>query len=165
MSIYYSKSTGGFYDSMLHGDRETEVVQTDGDTGETLDRWMEPNPECKIPDDAVKISEDLYAQLFDGQGSGKVIAANDDGYPVLKDAPPPPPSPTKFAGVEFDGVMCSASSTDQNGITAVLTAYQVLGDDFKPTDFKFANGSTLTITAKNIKPFFVVWSAFRQSVI
>ncbi|WP_310609243.1 hypothetical protein [Limnohabitans sp.] len=69
----------------------------------------------------------------------------------------------KLAGVQFQGVMCSATSSDQNGITAVGSAYQMLGDDFQPTSFQFENGNTLILTTDNMKSFISVWTAFRQS--
>ncbi len=60
MSHYYSKTTGGFYDSNIH---------------ETM------------PNDAVEVSDEDYAALFVGQSEGKVIAADSTGFPVLSDRP------------------------------------------------------------------------------
>ncbi|HFK5635018.1 TPA: tail fiber assembly protein [Enterobacter kobei] len=42
-----------------------------------------------IPADAVEISEELYFSLLEGQSTGKVIAANKAGKPVLTDPPEP----------------------------------------------------------------------------
>lgn len=42
-----------------------------------------------IPADAVEISEELYFSLLEGQSTGKVIAANLAGTPVLTDPPEP----------------------------------------------------------------------------
>jgi len=61
--MYYSKSTGGFYAKEIHGE--------------------------KIPEDAVEISKEYHKELFQGQSKGKLIAADDNGYPVLKDPPEP----------------------------------------------------------------------------
>ncbi|EPZ1798970.1 tail fiber assembly protein, partial [Enterobacter hormaechei] len=42
-----------------------------------------------IPADAVEISEELYFSLLDGQSTGKVIAANEAGKPILTAQPEP----------------------------------------------------------------------------
>lgn len=39
------------------------------------------------PADAVEISEELYFSLLEGQSTGKVIAANKAGIPILTDPP------------------------------------------------------------------------------
>lgn len=56
---FYSTTTGGFYRREIHGK--------------------------SIPDDAVEISESEYAELMDGQSSGKQIIADQNGFPVLAD--------------------------------------------------------------------------------
>jgi hypothetical protein len=62
MSKKYSKSTGGFYDSAIHGDN--------------------------IPDDAVGINDDYHQLLLSGQAQGKIITADDQGVPILSDYVP-----------------------------------------------------------------------------
>ncbi|HHH0821514.1 TPA: tail fiber assembly protein [Yersinia enterocolitica] len=42
-----------------------------------------------LPDDLVTIGYDLYLSLLEGQSSGKVITAGDDGVPFLADPPAP----------------------------------------------------------------------------
>lgn len=59
--MFYSKSTGGFYDAAIHGDN--------------------------IPADAVEITTEDHAALLDGQSNGKIIAADANGRPVLQDPP------------------------------------------------------------------------------
>ena len=59
--MFYSKSTNGFYSTEINGDN--------------------------IPSDAVEISEEEYSALLAGQSEGKVIAADENGYPILVDAP------------------------------------------------------------------------------
>lgn len=44
-----------------------------------------------VPEGAVKISEDLYRTLLDGQAQGKQIIADKNGYPVLIE-----PAPTAY---------------------------------------------------------------------
>lgn len=62
--MFYSKSTGGFYDTEIHGDA--------------------------IPADAVEITVDEHAALLAGQAYGKVITADANGAPVLTDRAPTP---------------------------------------------------------------------------
>lgn len=61
--MFYSKSTGGFYDRAIHGDA--------------------------IPTDAVEIASEEHAALLEGQSQGKRIVADADGFPILVDPPPP----------------------------------------------------------------------------
>lgn len=61
--MYYSKKTGGFYDSAIHGDN--------------------------IPVDAVEISAEEHALLIDGQSLGRRIVADANGRPGLANPPPP----------------------------------------------------------------------------
>ena len=62
MSMFYSKSTGGFYDDSLH---ET------------------------IPSDAVGITVAQWQALLAGQASGQLIVADSNGNPILETAPGP----------------------------------------------------------------------------
>ena len=61
--MFYSKTTGGFYDRAIHGD--------------------------KIAADAVEITSDEHAALLTAQSIGKRIEADANGYPVAVDPPPP----------------------------------------------------------------------------
>ena len=63
--MFYSKSTGGFYASEIHGDN--------------------------IPADAVEITNEEHRELIEGQSQGKRIVADANGFPVLAD----PPAPTQ----------------------------------------------------------------------
>jgi hypothetical protein len=60
--MYYSKITNGFYDLLIHGNN--------------------------IPPDAVEITSEQHIALLNGQASGKVISANENGYPALIDQNP-----------------------------------------------------------------------------
>lgn len=55
--MFYSKTTGGFYDSSIHGDN--------------------------IPADAVEITNEDHAALMQGQSAGLAIGADENGHPVL----------------------------------------------------------------------------------
>ena len=61
--MLYSKSTGGFYDLKIHG--------------------------ANVPVDAVAITAEEHAELLAGQSSGRRIAADNSGRPILIDPPPP----------------------------------------------------------------------------
>ena len=61
--MFYSKSTGGFYDTAIHGEN--------------------------MPADAVNITKEEHAALMVGQSSGKIITADANGRPFLMDAPDP----------------------------------------------------------------------------
>ena len=61
MTLYYSQSSGGFYDSTTHS---------------------------RLPEDAVEISAEQHAALLAGQSTGQVIMPGKDGKPVLADHTP-----------------------------------------------------------------------------
>ena len=65
MTLYYSQSSGGFYDSDIHS---------------------------RLPEDAVEISPEQHAALLAGQSNGQVIMPNKAGQPVLAEQPPCPSS-------------------------------------------------------------------------
>ena len=61
--MFYSKQTSGFYDTAIHGDN--------------------------IPSDAVEITAEQHSALLEGQSYGKIISADENGYPILIDLAPP----------------------------------------------------------------------------
>ena len=61
--MFYSKSTGGFYDAAIHGEN--------------------------IPADAVEITVEQHAALLGAQANGKRIGADEGGNPVAIDPPAP----------------------------------------------------------------------------
>lgn len=63
--MFYSASESGFYTREIHGEN--------------------------MPADVVEITAEEHATLMAGQSDGKVIAAGNDGRPVLLDPPPPAP--------------------------------------------------------------------------
>lgn len=60
--MFYSNTTGGFYDSTIHGEN--------------------------IPMDAVEITNEEHGALLQGQSEGGTIGADADGFPVLLVPPP-----------------------------------------------------------------------------
>lgn len=61
MTIFYSKTTGGFYDNQIHN---------------------------VLPEDAVEITAAYHATLLAGQAQGKTIMPGKDGKPVLATTAP-----------------------------------------------------------------------------
>ena len=79
--MFYSSSTGGFYDKTVHGN--------------------------SIPPDAVKISQEQYETLFQGQSDGMVIVSDDNGYPTLSS--PPTEDPAALAKIALDNKVQTAT--------------------------------------------------------
>lgn len=69
--MFYSKTTGGFYDEEIHINR--------------------------IPKDAVEITAEYHAELLEQQSLGKLIVADDKGFPRLQEPPAPTPEQLKEA--------------------------------------------------------------------
>ncbi len=65
MTLHFSKSTNGFFDSAIHGDL--------------------------MPGDAVEVSIDAHSALLEGQSLGRRIVSDVRGYPVLATQPHPEP--------------------------------------------------------------------------
>jgi hypothetical protein len=65
MTMYFSKSTGGFYDDSIH-------------------------TAAQIPSDAVVITTTVWQDMLAGQAAGDTISADSNGNPILV----PPPTPT-----------------------------------------------------------------------
>lgn len=65
----------------------------------------------------------------------------------------------KLIGVEIEGVMCSATSTDMYGLKCIeewVAAGQTV-------NFEFDNGNTLPLTQSNMDDFKAIWIPFRAS--
>ncbi|MEG9862965.1 MAG: hypothetical protein V6Z82_07020 [Flavobacteriales bacterium] len=88
------------------------------------------------------------------------IMENMDIMPYIA---PEPVEPTeyerKLMGVEFQGVMCSATKEDMWGLASVKD--WVKSGAVVP--FKFDNGNTLVLTNENYEAFQAVWIPFRAS--
>ena len=75
-------------------------------------------------------------------------------------------SDLKLTGIEIMGVMCSATKDDRDGLVAVALDHSMAvtaGEAFEDTNFKFANGNSLLITADNFTQVSTAWRAFRRS--
>lgn len=94
MGKFYSPSTRGFYDTSVHGPQLLKIPDPSWVEGEEMQTQPEieaANPACKIPEDALAVSDDAYQALFEAQAAGKVLAPGLDGAPVAID----PPAPTR----------------------------------------------------------------------
>lgn len=95
--MFYSKTTGGFYDRSIHGDN--------------------------IPDDAVEITAEQHRELIEGQSQGKRIVADEAGHPVLVDPPPPTPEQiiTQYTGAVQQHLDDFARTRNYDGILSAAT--------------------------------------------
>ena len=84
------------------------------------------------------------SQIWDGASWGRVPVTGAD---------------LKLQGVEFQGVMCSATKEDMWGLSAIAPWVKA----GKTTAFAFDNGNTLVLTPDNYLEFTQVWGAFRSS--
>lgn len=66
----------------------------------------------------------------------------------------------KLTGVEFEGVMCSATSVDMWGLNAVKTSLET--GLLTSTRFDFENGNSLPIGTHNMEAFMAKWVPFRN---
>ena len=66
----------------------------------------------------------------------------------------------KLEGVEFEGVMCSATALDQFGLDSIERKIREKGKSYY---FEFANDNKLLLTPDNIDSFEDTWVAFRES--
>lgn len=62
MTIFFAKSTNGFYDDEIN---------------------------TSIPSDAVEIQAEFHVALIEGQSKGKLITSDEAGFPILADYPEP----------------------------------------------------------------------------
>ena len=72
---------------------------------------------------------------------------------------PPTTKQLKMAGVEFEGVMCSATAEDMWGLNSIESWVRA-GND---VPYEFENGNVLILTSANIDSFRAVWIPFRAS--
>ncbi|MBL0629503.1 DUF4376 domain-containing protein [Aeromonas veronii] len=133
--MYYSKSTGGFYHPAIHGKN--------------------------IPDDAVEISMEYYAELT----SSKVIVADASGYPSAIDPPQPVRTKESLLSevaakrwiVETGGILSGGTpiATDRESQAQLASVYATLKSGLIiDTPWKAADGSFTHVTLAEIEPFF-----------
>lgn len=100
-------------------------------------------------DEPILETVDVYQELID---SGVEIETYIE--------PEPTPHELKLVGVEFKGVMCSATAEDQHGLTDIK---QFIVEYNQSIPFHFENGNVLLLTPDNLVSFQTVWVPFRLS--
>lgn len=89
--MFYSKSTKGFYDIVVHGNN--------------------------IPADAVEISATQHSQLLSDQASGANIMPDEHGFPVA--VFPGPPTPAQIADARAAEIKTELSDLDLRRIRSM----------------------------------------------
>ena len=112
------------------------------------DKWYPPSTFTEIIDD------DTYTITTKSDG-----AHDDDWAAFLADPSPEYVKHLKLTGIEFQGVMCSATKEDMWGLGSVEPVVRA----GYPVDFNFDSGETLVLTPDNIDAFQAVWVPFRLS--
>lgn len=107
----------------------------------------EPNPDCRIPADAIEISAERYAELLALQGQGMAILPGPDGAPIAGPQPAPDPAELVEHRRRIRNRLLAASdwtqledvATTQPGRAAAWAAYrQALRDiDLSAEPFAF----------------------------
>ena len=95
-------------------------------------------------EDTVKVNDG-----FDGK--------NFSSYIKEKLTPKEKANALKFAGIKFEGVLCSAEAQDMWGLSSIKE-FIAAGNS---TPFVFENGNTLLLTPDNLAEFQAVWIPFR----
>lgn len=75
-------------------------------------------------------------------------------------------SKQKLTGIEFESVMCSATSEDQHGLSGIWMQFalaQMSGETMPPVNFHFENGTHLVLNTENLDTFKAAWLPFRMS--
>ena len=98
--MFYSPLKNGFYVEAIHSDN--------------------------IPADAVEITTEEHAALLDGQSQGKIIAADKNGKPILKD--PPPPTAEELQAQANADVRAYLASTDWYVVRKAETGTEIPAD-------------------------------------
>lgn len=141
MALFYSKTSGGFYDSVVQG--------------------------SSMPADVVPISTAEHAALMMGQAAGNRIEADASGYPVLV-APPPPSIAELAAQTESEVRRQSAAARDiwrtpgKDGVYRCkldeVIAWRAAGEPMDLSPYPHL-AAEIGITAPTAGELAVVWDA------
>lgn len=112
------------------------------------DQWCQPSSFTEVIDD------DTYTITTKSDG-----AHDDDWAAFLANPSPEYVKHLKLKGIEFEGVMCSATKTDYWGLGV---AFETIKAGLS-TNWNFENGNTLLLTPDNIDEFKAAWLPFRMS--
>lgn len=86
---------GETFGAMTNTGKKPLVIKDVPDMDAVAPQIRVDNLDCKIPADAVEVTDAYRWELVNAQATGKIIVANADGFPVLQD--PPPPSVSELA--------------------------------------------------------------------
>lgn len=140
MKIYYDKESKGFYSSEINGD--------------------------KIPSGSVEIARAYHAELLTGQGGGKVIVADEHGYPILEIPRPMPPQPPKKVTMRqarlaihaegmLDRVESAINALDEPARTESRIEWDYSSEVFRDNPFVKMLGQSLGLTDDRIDEIFI----------
>ncbi|MDT3735555.1 MAG: DUF4376 domain-containing protein [Denitratisoma sp.] len=134
--MFFSKIQNGFYDASINGDN--------------------------IPADAVEITSEQHAALLAAQGTGKIITADAEGFPIAADPPAPTLEELKLSkNAEINAARAAAnagtfahggktfacdalSRGDIDGVNGYVALFGALPPEF-PGAWKAADNSYLPI--------------------
>lgn len=139
--MHYSKSTGGFYVTEIHGNQ--------------------------VPDDCVSITNEYHAELLAGQSNGMFIVADEEGYPRLAHPPEPTLEQVKelkwveikkerdareAGGFNYKGAIFDSDSKSVERITSAVLAAQAAksaGSKLQ-VEWTVADNSRMTLTTDDL---------------
>jgi hypothetical protein len=79
MRIFWSPSSGSFFDEAVHGERLV-LMRDDHDDANSLE-WVD-NPDCVIPADAIEVSSEDHQTLMSEVSQGKRLLSDEHGRPI-----------------------------------------------------------------------------------
>ncbi|WP_083001980.1 DUF4376 domain-containing protein [Halomonas sp. GT] len=90
--IYWSATAHAFFHSSIHGAPLLRVIdpawQPDENNPDDIPPMLEvPNPDTKVPKDAVEVDADTHEALMNGQTTGLNIISDEHGRPTLAEPP------------------------------------------------------------------------------
>lgn len=97
MTWYFTKQAGGFLTTLICGERTLQIPDRNWERdpkSKSVDKLAPfitvDNPDCTLPpdDQLWPLTDAEYAALIKGQEQGKIIVADERGYPMLQDKPP-----------------------------------------------------------------------------
>ncbi|GKQ95958.1 DUF4376 domain-containing protein [Aeromonas hydrophila] len=135
--IFYSKSTGNFYDKRIHGDA--------------------------IPFDAVCVTSEKFEEMLAARSSGKIIDADESGHPIAIDQSVPVRTKasllvdvaTKRWTVEVGGIIVGSTpiATDRESQSQLNGSYSSLKNGLiADTHWKSADGKFTRATLAELEP-------------
>ncbi|GKQ96492.1 DUF4376 domain-containing protein [Aeromonas hydrophila] len=135
--IFYSKSTGDFYDKAIHGNA--------------------------IPLDAVQVTTEYFAEMLAARSSGKIVVADESGYPIAIDQPAPVRTKESLLAelaatrwqVETGGILVAGRliATDRESQAQLYSSYGSLKNGLiVDTYWKSADGEFTQVTLVELEP-------------